>query len=134
MYVGAVLAVLQAIVGIVPLAGGAALLGQPVSSASDVSYVRGQLISYVVVALISMALWLWLAWASKRGRSWSRIVSAVVFALATGVLVVSLIAPANHAGRIIFLASWVVGLLAVVSQWQRSSSEYYRARSRPVSQ
>ena len=37
----------------------------------------------IVVGLVAPALWLWLARAAGQGRNWARIVSAVLFGLAT---------------------------------------------------
>ena len=37
----------------------------------------------VVVGLIGIALWIWMAQMNKRGRNWARITSTVFFALDT---------------------------------------------------
>ena len=36
-----------------------------------------------VGAVITIGLWLWIAWANGQGRSWARIVSAVFFSINT---------------------------------------------------
>jgi len=129
MYAGAGLALVQAIAGMAVLVGARALA----RSSPEVRYARGLVFSYVLVALIAAVLWLWMAWASRRGRSWARILSAVLFALATLVLIASLVTPGNASGRLVFFVGWVIGLFAIIAQWQRTSSEYYSARRRPGS-
>ena len=40
-------------------------------------------VTAVIGALIAIGLWLWMAWANRRGRNWARIVSAVFFGINT---------------------------------------------------
>jgi hypothetical protein len=46
----------------------------------------------VAGALITIGLWLWMGWANGRGRSWARIVAAVLFGINTLDLLISLFA------------------------------------------
>ena len=85
----------------------------------------------VVGGLIGAGLWLWMAWANKRGRSWARIVSTVFFAIATLGLIGSFAQANTIASRIITIVGWAIGLAALVFLWQRQSSDYYAAVSRP---
>jgi len=79
--------------------------------------------------VIAIGLWLWMARANGAGKSWARIVAAVLFALNTlGLL--SAVARPNAAGTKIFdVLGWIVGLSVTVFLWRRDSSEYY-AQSR----
>src|SRR5258707_9899802 len=52
-------------------------VGNTTSRAYGAGFVFGAILFAVVIA----GLWLWMAWAVKRGRNWARIVSAVVFGL-----------------------------------------------------
>ena len=96
--------------------------GNPSSGAYKAGYVVGG----TIAGLIGCGLWLWMARANKRGRSWARILSAVFFGLLTLYAAVGLVAlPA--AAEIVVIFEWAAGLSAVVFLWQRQSSHYYKA-------
>lgn len=102
--------------------------GNPSSGAYKAGYVVGG----AITGLIAAGLWLWMAWANKRGRSWARILSTVFFGLLTLYAAVGLVAlPA--APEIVIILEWAAGLAAVVFLWQRQSSHYYKAVNQPTS-
>jgi hypothetical protein len=77
--------------------------------------------------LVVIALWLWMARANGRGRTWARMVSTVFLALTTLQLfgnrgVVQVIFP---------VLTWLVGLVAVWLLWRPDSSAYFRAEPTP---
>jgi hypothetical protein len=88
-----------------------------------------------VLTIIATGLWLWMAWANKRGRPWARIMATVFFGLLTAIGLAWLIAVLggtfNHTALVLgvsfFLVYWLAGLRAVILLWQRSSSDYYTA-------
>jgi hypothetical protein len=84
--------------------------------------------------VIGTGLWLWMAWANKRGRSWARITATVFFGLLTAgglalliVVLTGVFFPAAGLGWVAFAGYWLPGLGAVILLWQRSSSDYYTA-------
>jgi hypothetical protein len=82
--------------------------------------------AYVVIVagvlLVSIALWLWMAWANGRGKSWARIVSSVFFALDTLWLVFG---GSRAVATAIFIGlGWLAGLGALVFLWRRDTSQY----------
>ena len=93
-----------------------------------------------VVGLAVIALWLWMARATSQGRNWARILSTVLFALATLELLSAIevigkdgVAQAFFAGL-----TWLSGLAAVWMLWRPASSAFFKSakemRSRPPSQ
>lgn len=99
--------------------------GDPTSGAYKAGYVIGGGIG----GLILGGLWLWMAWANKRGRFWARILSTIFFGLLTLYAAVGVVAlPA--APKIVVISEWATGLAAVVFLWQRQSSHYYKTVSR----
>ena len=88
----------------------------------------------VVYGLVLIALWLWLARAVGRGRNWARVLSTVLFALATLELA------GLHSAAAVFWAmlTWLTGLVAVWQLWRPVSSAFFKSaralRSRPPSQ
>ena len=53
---------------------------------------------WIVFGLVVIAMWLWMARADGQGRSWARILSAVLFGLATLQLRGDFTQPVSHAG------------------------------------
>ena len=87
-----------------------------------------------LAGLALIALWLWMARATSRGKNWARILSTVLFGLATLQLL------GNHGFAQVFFAAltWLTGLPAVWLLWRPASSAFFKsakaARSLPPSQ
>jgi hypothetical protein len=75
-----------------------------------------------------IALWLWLAFASKQGRPWARTVGTVLFGVDTLALLVTLGSPGIGGTKGIGVVIWLIGLVTVILLWQRRSSEYFSLR------
>jgi len=88
----------------------------------------------ILVGVAVIALWLWMAHATSQGRNWARILSTVLFGLATLQLL------GNHGFVQVFFAAltWLTGLPAVWLLWRPASSAFFKAakaaRSLPPSQ
>lgn len=80
----------------------------------------------VIGALIAVGAWLWMAWANGRGRSWARVVSAVLFGIDTLSLLVSIRAARTAATLIVGAVIWLVGLAVIVLIFNKSSAPFYR--------
>ena len=87
----------------------------------------------IVPGLVVIALWLWMARANGQGRNWARIVSTVLFGLATLQLIGGLREPGSHAGFAVMVFGWVVpvlawlaGLGAVWLLWRPASSAFFK--------
>jgi hypothetical protein len=78
----------------------------------------------IVVGLGLIALWLWMARAVGQGRNWARILSTVLFGLATLQLI------GLHSVAAVFWAmlTWLTGLAAVWQLWRPASSAFFRQR------
>lgn len=85
---------------------------------------------FIAGGLIGAALWLWMAQTCRAGKGWARIVSTVFFGIDT-LSVIAGVAGASTGGgglaRIYAVVIWVIGLIAIIFLWQRSSSDYFRA-------
>jgi hypothetical protein len=84
--------------------------GGHILTAAQISRWRPLIITVVVVSgLVPIVLWLWMARANGQGRNWARILSTVLFALATLHLF------GDHGVvEVVFAAlTWLVGLAAV---------------------
>jgi hypothetical protein len=102
--------------------------GKPVMTLAQIhAFVNGFVVALVVVGIISVLLWAWMAWAINRGASWARIVGTVLFALLTVEVVLSL--PRASLSIFYILLEWLLGLAATILLWRKESSEYF-AQSR----
>ena len=91
---------------------------------------------WMVFGLVVIALWLWMARANGQGRTWARIVSTVLFGLATLQLPGGFTKPVSHAGfgatvlyyggTVLFVAAWLVGAAAVWLLWRPASSAFFK--------
>ena len=81
----------------------------------------------IVEALLGVGLWLWMAWANKRGRNWARIVASVLFALNTLFLVINLARPHAVVGLLYDVVIWLIGLSAIIFLWRKDSNPYFEA-------
>ena len=99
---------------------------------SDIDAVFGVAIAFaIVVGLIGVGLWLWMAWANGRGKKWARVISTVLAALGLIFLLLSL----NSAGTttlagLFSLVTVALGVVAVVLLYRPDSSAFYAANSR----
>lgn len=127
MYVGAAVCVVNLILSILSLArvglSGATLRLGDRSESFAVAITVGLLGSLVVVAL-----WLWMARATSQGRNWARILSTVLFALAS----LELISFASHSesllGLIFWAPTWVVSAASIWQLWRPASGAFFEVR------
>lgn len=78
----------------------------------------------VVILLIGVALWAWMAWANGRGRNWARIVATVLFVLNT--LYFLLVVTRAGSSALFVGLDWLVGLGAIIMLWRRESAPYFK--------
>lgn len=108
-------------------------------TASQISNTATALIIYtIVIGLVSVGLWLWMARKNEQGRNWARITASVFFGLwslytysvlgelhggvtVTGTLIVSLI---------LILGLWVVGAVTIFQLWRPASTAYFKSQPR----
>jgi len=85
----------------------------------------------VVLGLIGVALWLWMAVANGRGRKWARVVATVFFGLSVLSLLGSLVQKPPVLSLVLGLVSLLLGAYIIVLLYKRESTEYYEAQSAP---
>ena len=86
-----------------------------------------------VFGLVVIALWLWMARATGQGRNWARILSTVLFGLATLQLRGVFGGPVGHLGvglivlgLVVPVLGWLAGLAAVWLLWRPASSAFFK--------
>ncbi len=91
---------------------------------------------WAVLGLVVIAVWLCMARVNGQGRHWARILSTVLFVLATLQLGDGFTQPGSHAGfgvtvlsygsAALFVAAWLAGAAAVWLLWRPASSAFFR--------
>jgi hypothetical protein len=135
MYAGAGVAALGLLGGIGTLHSLRKLIEQQNPNASS-SYVSASIgaaaFTLVILGVLGILLWLWMARLTRRGERRARTLSTIVFGLATVVAI-------NLASRgqttplsgVFGVLEWVVGLIAIILLWSTPSRRYYEATRPP---
>jgi hypothetical protein len=132
MFVGAALEVIALIVALLTIGSLKAAILK-----ADPTYTTSQLhnaevistVSVVVGAVLTIGLWLWMAWANGHGQRWARIVSAVLFGINTLDLAISFARVHATATVIVAILIWLAGLAVIVLLFRKESSSFYQQRS-----
>jgi len=89
------------------------------------------IVSTIIVGLIAIALWLWMARMNNRGRSWARITATVFFALWTFYTYQNIGGTRGSATFIaalaIILVIWLIGIASLYYMWRPDSTAYYKS-------
>jgi CDP-diglyceride synthetase len=134
MYAGAAVSTVNLIISLAVIGGLKAYHGRFLGhslTAAQVSDLHTVIIAAVVTGLVVIALWLWMARANGQGRNWARILSTVLFGLATLELTPYLFGFGEVFGVTVFglifpLLTWLVGLAVVWLLWRPASSAFFR--------
>ena len=148
MYAGAAVNAVTVIISLALIGGIKAALrkANPGLTAAQVSDLDRLITLAIVSGLVVIALWLWMARANGQGRNWARILSTVLFGLATLELPADIrlshlghfviggqVQPVIHFGfgvtvlaLIVPVLTWLAGLAAVWLLWRPASSEFFK--------
>jgi hypothetical protein len=134
MYAGAVVSAVSLVVGLATVGSLRTALhkSQPSLTPTQLHDLQTVVVvGSIVIGLISIGLWVWMALMNKAGKSWARIVATVLFGLDTLFLLLGLARAGAAASSLVSILTWLIGLGAVVLLWRRDSSEYITAQSAP---
>ncbi|HUK72597.1 MAG TPA: hypothetical protein VLW50_28175 [Streptosporangiaceae bacterium] len=134
MYAGAAVSVVGLVIGLATSGGlkGEIKKANPKLTAVQVSHGATLiLITTVVTGLIGAGLWLWMAWANKRGKAWARILASVFFGISTLNALASFAQPGDLLNKVLTVVVWLIGLGAIILLWRPDASAYYKAPAQP---
>ena len=129
MYVGAAVSTVSLIISLADIGGVKTAIkkAKPSWTAAQVNQYDRFLITVAIVSgVIGIALWLWMARANNQGKNWARILSTVLFCLATLDLVGVFSQPKTVLGLVFPVLTWLVGLGAVFLLWRPESSAFFK--------
>jgi hypothetical protein len=133
MYVGAALSAVATILTLVTTGSlrEAIHKAHPLLSAARVDKLEQfDVVAAVVVGVVGIGLWLWMAVANKEGNGWARITASLLFALNTVATLVVVFRPGAAPAKGATIVIWLAGLAVVILLWQRDSSNYYESSGR----
>jgi hypothetical protein len=143
MYAGAAVSTVNLVIllaVIVDITAYHALLGYRLPAAAVSQLTAVGITVEIVLSLVPIAVWLWMARANGQGRNWARSLSTVLFGLATlslssvfpqPVINISFV-PAVHIsfvpllGPSVPMLTWLAGAAAVLLLWRPASSAFFR--------
>ncbi len=106
---------------------------------SQISNAATALIIYtIVVGLVSIGLWVWMARMNGAGRNWARITASVFFGL-WSLYTYSILGQLNGAvtitatwivSLVLVLVIWAIGVATVFLLWRPASTAFFKGQSR----
>ncbi len=131
MYAGAAVSTVSLVISLVNISGTKAAIkkARPNLTATQVNQLNTFIIALALIAgVVGVALWLWMSRANSQGKNWARIVSTVLFCLATLDLVGVFSQPKTVLGLVFPVLTWLIGLGAVFFLWRPESSAFFKPR------
>ncbi len=132
MYAGAAVSAISLIISLATIGSFRSSLHKAAPQLTDAQLHSAEITAIaigVIVGLIGIGLWVWMALANRAGMSWARIIASVLFGLDTLLIVISTTQPAELLSRVVSIVIWLIGLGTIVLLWRKDASEYYAAVS-----
>jgi uncharacterized membrane protein YuzA (DUF378 family) len=94
------------------------------------AHVKAQVVSTVVIWLITIGFWIVMARTNQAGRQWARIVATILCAFSTLNFVQGVLGDSAVLSKVVYLPLWLVGVAATILLWRSETTEYIRAGRR----
>jgi hypothetical protein len=137
MWVGAGLSLVSLIVSLLTLSSLKSHIrdqlakSNPTLSNSDINTTYHAVVAgAVIVAVLGIALWLWMAWKNGQGRSWARVVATVlgVINLLSSIYSIA-VGHSLAVSAVLTVLNLILAVVILVLLWRRESSDFYAAQS-----
>jgi hypothetical protein len=129
MYAGAALSLIELIIGLATIGAvrRAIVKAYPHYTSTQIHKLEvADIVIAVIVGVIAIGLWLWMARASAGGHNYARITGTVFFGLNTLFLLIGLARPHVGLGLVFNLLVWLAGLGAVIMLWRPESGAFFK--------
>jgi hypothetical protein len=137
MWVGAGLSLVSLIVSLLTLSSLKSHIrdqlakSNPTLSKSDITTTYHAVVAAAVIgAVLSIGLWLWMAWKNGQGRSWARVVATVlgVINLLSSIYSIA-VGHSLAVTAVLTVLNLILAVVILVLLWRRESSDFYAAQS-----
>jgi hypothetical protein len=91
------------------------------------SAVKGEVVSTVVIWLITIGFWIVMARTNQAGRRWARIVATILCAFSSLNFVEGVLGSDALLSKVVYLPLWLVGVAATVLLWRSETTAYIQA-------
>src|SRR5260370_42451908 len=95
------------------------------------SAAMGLVVIEVIIWVVTMGLWLWMAVKNRVGRGWARITATVLFGLNTILLLLNFSRPHISFGLLLFLLMWLIGLGAILMLCRKETNTHFPPAPQP---
>ena len=129
MYAGAAISLVSLIVSLTNVSGtkAAIIKARPSLTATQVNQLNTFIIGAAIFSgLLGVGLWIWMARANNQGKNWARVLSTVLFGLATIDLIGVFSQPKTALGLVFPVLTWLVGAGAIFLLWRPDSSAFFK--------
>jgi hypothetical protein len=133
MYAGAAVSAVSLIISLATIGGtkDAIKKARPSLTTTQVDQLNTFIIALAVVSgVLGVALWLWMARKNGQGKNWARVLSTVLFGLATVDMLGVLSQPKTVLGLVFPVLTWLIGLGAILFLWRKESTEFFKPLGR----
>lgn len=101
-------------------------------AASRASTMEGAATVASLADLLGLACWIWLAMATRRGHSWTRVAGAVLLGIYSIVTLILVFATKGDAGAVFTtVVVWVLGVASLIPLWSQQAHEFFLAWRSP---
>jgi hypothetical protein len=129
MYAGAAVSTVSLVISLANIGGtkDAIRKARPSLTPTQVNQLNTFIITLAIISgVIGVVLWLWMAKANGQGKNWARILSTVLFGVATLDLVGVFREPTTLVGLIFPVLTWLIGLGVVILLWMKESTAFFK--------
>jgi hypothetical protein len=129
MYAGAAVSTVSLVWSLANIGGtkDAIKKARPSLTAAQVNQLNEFIITLAIISgVIGVALWLWMAKANGQGKNWARILSTVLFGVATLDLIGVFREPTTPINLVFPVLTWLIGLGVVILLWLKESSAFFK--------
>jgi hypothetical protein len=131
MYAGAAVTTVSLVVSLAEISGTKSAIkkAKPTWTTAQINqFDRFIIITAIVSGVIGIALWLWMARANGQGKNWARIVSSVLFGLATLDLIGVFSEPETALALVFPVLTWLIGLGTIWMLWRPDSTAFFKSQ------
>lgn len=96
----------------------------PMTPSQINGYVNGYTLYVIVIGILSIGLWLWMARTNARGRNWARVTATILFCLWT-VNTIGVVQTKVIESLVFPVIAWLIGAVAVFFLWRQESGVFF---------